>query len=52
MFILPSVDPDGAGDLVISASDIISADDCGFAAVRKLEAAHPQAAAYSPGAIL
>ena len=37
MFILPSVDPDGAGDLVISASDIISANDCGFAAVRKLD---------------
>ncbi|HEX9226183.1 MAG TPA: TM0106 family RecB-like putative nuclease [Arthrobacter sp.] len=38
MFILPSVDPDGDGDLVISASDIISADTCGFAAVRKLDA--------------
>lgn len=37
MFILPSVHADGPGDIVISASDIVAADACGYSAVRKLD---------------
>lgn len=38
MFILPSAGPDAPGDIIISASDIVAADACGFAAVRRLDA--------------
>jgi uncharacterized protein len=38
VFILPSVHPDDTGDIIISASDIVAAEACAFAAVRKLDA--------------
>jgi uncharacterized protein len=38
VFILPTDDPAGAGDIIISASDIVAAEACGYAAVRKLDA--------------
>lgn len=38
VFILPSVHPDDTGDIIVSASDIVAAEACAFAAVRKLDA--------------
>jgi predicted RecB family nuclease len=37
MFLLDSAEPDAAGDLIISASDVVSASECTYGLLRKLD---------------